>query len=91
MTPDPAPNHGEQNSDSHYRFKLSQNQKRRSKLQQVADEPAASPAQPEPPPPTPAAPPPVPLLRRTRLKRSGHMHEDLTKPLPEEKPRETEY
>jgi hypothetical protein len=42
--------------------------------------------------PPPPAPEPV-LLRKMRLKRSGHMHEDLTAPIPppEKSPDEPEY
>ncbi len=64
-----------------YRLKLSSNQKKRSRLQQVEESPPdtiPSVAAPE------TAPPPPPLLRKVRLKRSGQMHDDLTKPLPEE-------
>ena len=96
-TPDSTPDRDEPKVAPHYRPTLSRNQKRRSKLQQVPDEtvaPAPLPAaNPEPaPPPVPAPPPPAPL-RRMRLKRSGHMHDDLTKPLPGDEPaeREPEY
>jgi hypothetical protein len=62
-----------------YKFKLSSNQKKRSRLGQQQDAaPAAAPAAPAAPTPEPApAPvePPVPP-KRMRLKRSGQMHED---------------
>ena len=66
-----------------YKFKLGSSQKKRSKLVQQAEEPAATQPQPAP---SPAAPPaePTPPLRRVRLKRSGQMHEDLTAPMPDE-------
>ncbi|HEV3409576.1 MAG TPA: hypothetical protein VG095_04745 [Chthoniobacterales bacterium] len=79
-----------------FRPRPSRNQKLRSKLRQAPDEPAGAesaaeaetaPAEPAPPPPaqnTPAAPA-LPLKAR-RLKRSGHMHDSVTGPLPEEEP-----
>ncbi len=69
-----------------FRQKLSPSQKRRSKLQQAPEEPVDLPATP-PPSPTPEPPPvdaAVPLLRKMRLKRSGHMHEDLAKTIAED-------
>jgi hypothetical protein len=69
---------------------LSQHQKQRSKLKQVADEMIAE--EPEPaPPPVPRKPIPE-SPRRVRLKRSGQMHADLTGPMPpDEKKGEPEY
>ncbi|MEP6956705.1 MAG: hypothetical protein ABI883_07750 [Chthoniobacterales bacterium] len=78
-----------------FRQKPSRNQKQRSKLRQLPE------VQPDPPvEPVAAPPPPLPnspaaedgnLLRRMRLKRSGHMHEDIN-PAPDAKPhREDEY
>ena len=93
--PDPTPSPDQTKAPPNFRLKLSRNQKRRSKLQQVPDE--SAPLAPPPPPPTPptaATPNPAVLpLRNVRLKRSGHMHQDLTKPLPERGPaeREPEY
>ncbi|MDQ6833263.1 MAG: hypothetical protein M3008_07680 [Chloroflexota bacterium] len=77
------------------RLRPSQNHKRRSKLNQQLDETTP------PPPPPPVEPSVTParetfdesLLRRMRLKRSGHMHDDLMpvdEPAPERKP-EDEY
>jgi hypothetical protein len=63
----------------------SRNQKLRSKLKQVQDTSITMPppqAVAAVPPPAPPAPEPV-VLRQKRLKRSGHMHESLTAPLPE--------
>ncbi|MEO5721077.1 MAG: hypothetical protein ABIR71_06370 [Chthoniobacterales bacterium] len=93
-TPDPTPSSNEAKLPPNFRLKPSRNQKKRSKLQQVPDD--SAPPAPAPPPvaPTPPPEPPTaPLLRQNRLKRSGHMHEDLTKPLPEDGPaeRESEY
>jgi len=91
-TPDPTPEREEEKPAPHFRLAPSRNQRRRSKLQQLPEETSAPPAKPEPAPtPAPVTPPAAPLLRHTRLKRSGHIHEDLTQPLPEEKPREDEY
>ena len=75
-----------------YKFKLSQSQKRRSKLDQQQD-PVAPTAAQEAPATTPAPAPAVEpaSLRRTRFKRSGHMHEDLNAPRPDQpaKPEDT--
>ncbi|MGI8438307.1 MAG: hypothetical protein ACR2NX_15645 [Chthoniobacterales bacterium] len=79
-----------------YRPKLSQHQKKRSRLDQVAEEPATAPAASSPAITLPPAASPetsageIPLIRRNRLKRSGQMHEDLTKPLPGGDPSEPE-
>jgi hypothetical protein len=64
-----------------YKFKLSSNQKRRSKLDQH-QEPAPAPA-PETQPATPPAPAPADPPKRVRLKRSGQMHDELREPEPE--------
>jgi hypothetical protein len=90
-TPDPTPEREEEKPAPHFRQAPSRNQRQRSKLQQLPEEPSAPATKPEPAPAPPVALPPAPLLRHTRLKRSGHMHEDLSKPIPEEKPRESEY
>jgi len=77
--------------DSPQRIRLapSKNQKQRSKLKQVVEQPMV--AEPMPAPAPPVQPPPE-LPRRFRLKRSGHMHEDLTAPLPPARNRnEPEY
>jgi hypothetical protein len=79
-----------------FRLRPSRNQKQRSKLKQVAEEPSpgqdeADTAAPPQAPPASSEPPQLPLKRR-RLKRSGHMHDSLTAPLPEDAPpREPEY
>ena len=92
-TPESTPNRDDMKVSPHFRLALSRNQKKRSKLQQAPEEAEAAP-KPEPVPPPASTPPaPPPLLRRNRLKRSGHMHDDLTKPLPEDgtPERESEY
>jgi hypothetical protein len=66
-------------SPARIRLALSQHQKQRSKLKQVVEQPMV--AEPTPAPAPPVQPPTEPV-RRVRLKRSGHMHEDLTAPLP---------
>jgi len=75
-----------------YRLKLGRNQKQRSKLSQLPEEVSTPAPAPAPPAPEPAKsePPPQPG-RRTRMKRSGHMHEDLTAPLDEGPRREDQY
>ena len=74
-----------------YKFKLSSSQKRRSKLVQHQD-PAPPPA-PQVQTPAPPAPAPAPAdpPKRVRLKRSGHMHEDLRAPIHEPPPRSDQY
>lgn len=79
--PDPTPDRPDDESAVRYHPQLSRNQKKRSKLSQAPEEAPAAEQPPEPTPPPPAPPAPAPL-RRTRLKRSGQMHDDLKEPLP---------
>lgn len=80
---DPNPSPDAPKLPPNFKLKPSRNQKKRSKLQQAPEE-TISPVQPPEPVPPAAADPAVPApLRKNRLKRSGQMHEDLTKPLPE--------
>ncbi len=79
-----------------FRLKPSGNHKRRSKLAQAPNESPVpiEPAAEEVSLPPPAASAPDHGVRKYRLKRSGHMHEDLTAPIPEDdksRKREAEY
>jgi hypothetical protein len=64
-----------------YKFKLSSNQKKRSKLDQHQEPAPAPEAEPTAAPPPASAP--VDAPKRARLKRSGQMHDELRAPIPE--------
>ena len=79
-TPDPNSESEPADVPSPIRLAPGRNQKQRSKLKQ-ADDPTVAEEPESAAPPAPPKPVPEPV-RRTKLKRSGQMHADLTGPIP---------